>query len=55
MSGASLRANGGRGGAEPAGDQPDAEGHLEQSTRASRDNAGASDTEHLQQGTPAEL
>jgi hypothetical protein len=44
---------GGRGGAKPASDQPDAESHLEQSTRNGRNEAGARDVEQLSRLPPA--
>src|SRR4051812_39565285 len=43
------RADGGRGGGEPAGDQPDAERQLERSTGDGADECGALDAGQLQQ------
>ena len=54
QSGARARADGGRGGGEPAGDQPDAERQLEQSTGDGADEPGARDAEQLQQVAPGE-
>jgi len=54
QSGARTRADGGRGGGEPAGDQPDAERQLEQSTGDGADEPGARDAGQLQQCAPGE-
>ena len=50
----SRASGGGRGGGEPAGDQPDAERQLEQSTGDGADEPGARDAEQLQQVAPGE-
>jgi hypothetical protein len=50
----SRRADGGRGGGEPAGDQPDGERQLEQSTGDGADEPGARDAGQLQQVAPGE-
>src|SRR4051794_2040266 len=44
----------GRGRGEPAGDEPDAERHLEQSTGDGADDPGARDAEQPQQVAPGE-
>src|SRR4051794_31352710 len=54
QSGARGRADGGRGAGEPAGDQPDAERQLEQSTGDGANEAGSRDAEQLQQVAPGE-
>src|SRR3954470_16055862 len=53
QSGARARAEG-RVGGEPAGDQPDAERQLEQSTGDGADEPGARDADQLQQCAPGE-
>ena len=53
QSGARGRADGGRGGGEPAGDQPDGERQLEQSTGNGCDERGVGDAEQRQQVAPA--